>query len=120
MSTRRPSLLMLQHEIGNSPTTFKVYWCRDMGSVPFGNIWFTEHSANQVGFFQMNTDTFTEIPIPTAQSSPAGIIVSSPTTVWFTEFDASQVGRIDSTSDTIHEYPTPSLKSRPWSIAKGA
>jgi virginiamycin B lyase len=40
------------------------------------------------------TGTFTEFPIPTAQSDPQGMAVGPHGIIWFTEFDGNKIGKM--------------------------
>src|SRR5258706_5459586 len=55
---------------------------------------------------QALAQTFTEFPVPTAMSVPAGITQGPDGALWFTEASVSKIGRI-STAGVVSEFPTP-------------
>src|SRR6266853_2015858 len=62
--------------------------------------------------------TFSEFPIPTANSSPNDITAGPDGALWFTEFFNNKIGRI-TTSGTITETSIPTAMSFPQGITKG-
>lgn len=68
-----------------------------------GNVWFTNHSANQIGRVT-TAGSIVEFPIPTAASYPYAISAGPDGNVWFTETEAHQIGRI-TPAGAITEFP---------------
>lgn len=67
-------------------------------------IWFTEKSANQLGRFDIATETITEIStIPTANSMPTGIGIAPDGSIWFAESGANRLGQYVPSSNTFNE-----------------
>lgn len=62
--------------------------------------------------------SFTEFPLPTPGSFPAGIIVGGDSNLWFSEELSDKIGRI-TTAGAITEFPVPLANTRPWGIAAG-
>jgi virginiamycin B lyase len=60
---------------------------------PDGNLWFTEWSGNKIGRITPS-GTVTEFTIPTAASSPNGIVAGPDGNIWFTETDGGKVASI--------------------------
>jgi len=76
---------------------------------PDGNIWFTEHVANQIGVIKLTGTP----PTPTgisANSGPVGI-TSADGYLWFTQNLTDQIGRLDPSTGQISEYSVPSTKT---------
>ena len=69
---------------------------------PDGRLWFTEFAANKIGALT-TAGTFTEYPVPTADSRPFWI-TSGPGGLWFTELIGSKVGLI-TTAGAFQEFP---------------
>ncbi len=72
-----------------------------------GNIWFSEFSANKIGFFNTTTHTFVETTIPSADASPYGITTAPNGKIWFAENDLSKIGTFTPTTTghiTIAEH----------------
>ncbi len=103
---------------------------------PDGALWFTEtgnftfnnnklnffsgfFGANQIGRIDPTTHVITEYPVPTASSSPFGIVTGPDGALWFTEATANQIGRIDPTTHVVTEYPVPTSMSGPSGITSG-
>lgn len=72
-----------------------------------GNVWFTELSANKVGFITPG-GSVTTFTVPTAGASPAGIGLGPDGNMWFSEIasGAPKVGRI-TPAGVITEFATP-------------
>lgn len=94
-------------------------------SVPFGvtrgtdgNIWFTESSANQIGYLSPK-GVFKEFPIPTPNSGPLGLRPGSDGNIWFTENLANQIGVI-TPAGAVKEYPVPTPRSGLYRITIGS
>jgi len=83
---------------------------------PDGNIWFTEYAGNKIGRLNKSTMTFTEFPIPTADSRPYRIIAGPDGALWFLEAGGKNLARID-TSGNIKEFTWPD--SMPESLISG-
>ena len=64
------------------------------------------------------THAITEFPLPTADSSPAGITTGPDGNLWFTEW-TNQIGMINPTTDAITEFPIPTAQSGPAAITTG-
>ena len=61
---------------------------------------------------------FTPITIPTTDSGPNGIALSSDgSTVWFTETTAAKIGRLDLATQMVTDYPLPNAMGAPIGIA---
>ena len=84
-----------------------------------GTIWFTEYSANKIGFFNTTTQKFMEKVVPTAGSQPYGITKAPNGGIWFVENTQQKIGSFTPTTSgtvTITEHiinnpggPTPHL-----------
>jgi streptogramin lyase len=61
---------------------------------------------------------FTEFPIPTTASHPAGIAGGPDGNLWFTEDTGNKIGRI-TPAGSITEFPVPSAGAGPYGIAAG-
>lgn len=59
-----------------------------------------------------------EYPVPTATSTPAGIVTGPDGNLWFTESDANKIAMI-TTSGAITEFAIPTPNSQPWAITSG-
>src|SRR5450755_193624 len=57
------------------------------------NLVFTEAAKNMVATITQS-GIVTEYPIPTVNSGPRGIVISSRGPTWFTEFNSSKVARL--------------------------
>ena len=68
-----------------------------------GNLWFTEHDANQIGRIT-TAGVITEFPIPTAGSTPFAIAAGPDGNLWFTDTGNDQIGRI-TTEPTVQTPP---------------
>jgi virginiamycin B lyase len=102
----------------------------------FGRIWFTETSANKIGYFKEATGPpdfivcedkgsdyspakcFGEIPAPTAASGPFGIALGPDENIWFTEKDAGKIGRVDA-AGVIAEFTPSTANTIPLGIVTG-
>src|ERR1700731_2568477 len=62
---------------------------------PDGALWFTEGNANKIGRIT-TAGVFTEFPVPTANSFPAGITAGPDGNLWFVEA-IGNIGRITTT-----------------------
>jgi streptogramin lyase len=60
----------------------------------------------------------TEFPLPTANSSPTGIIRGPDGNLWFTEYMGNRIGRITPTG-RVTEFPLPTANSAPLGITNG-
>jgi streptogramin lyase len=60
---------------------------------PDGNIWFTDNGNGWVGNITP-TGVVTEYPLPTAYSSPAGLVTGSDGNIWFTEAGSNKIGEV--------------------------
>jgi streptogramin lyase len=84
---------------------------------PDGNLWFTEQGANNIGRITPS-GTVTEFPVPTASSSPGGIVTGPDSNIWFTEITGNKVGRI-TTAGVITEFTIPTASSGVRDITAG-
>jgi len=76
-------------------------------------------SSSSVHTHAQSTVTFTEFPIPSANSGPICIKSGPDGNLWYIEEDANKIGRI-TPSGTITEFPIPSASySNPTSITSG-
>jgi hypothetical protein len=80
-----------------------------------GALWFTDNHDNKIGRIT-TAGTITEFPLPTANSSPAGITAGPDGALWFTE--RGKIGRI-TMAGAITEFPLPTANSRPETIITG-
>ena len=102
----------------------------------FGRIWFTETSANKIGYFKEATGPpdfivcedkssdysqakcFGEFPVTTAASGPFGIALGPDENIWFTEKDAGKIGRVDA-AGVITEFTPSTANTIPLGIVSG-
>lgn len=120
------ALLLLLIPIGRPvlASTFVEYPVPTASSVPTGiapgpdgNLWFVEHSGNNVGKIT-TTGAVTEYPVPTASATPLGISAGPDGNLWFTEDGAARIGKI-TPSGVITEYPIPGVTPVPLGITSG-
>jgi len=130
--------LVLAPGSGATATTFSV---PTANSHPYhiayaaNDIWFTERNGNKIGRLSLTSGTWTEYPIPTAGSQPAGLAVMPglPTRVWFAESASNRLGLLtvaDTGAFSFGEYPVPWPDAKPeelvlhgsdvWFTAAGA
>lgn len=62
---------------------------------------------------------FSEFPIPTANSQPAGITAGPDGALWFTEGRGNNIGRITTAGTITNEFPIPTGGSLPAGITSG-
>ena len=62
--------------------------------------------------------SYSEFPIPTANSAPSGITAGPDGALWFTEFTGNKIGRI-TTAGVVTEFPIPTANSGPMAITAG-
>ena len=62
--------------------------------------------------------TFTNFPIPTANSEPGDIATGSDGALWFVDLASNNIGRI-TTAGTVTEFPVPTANSSPFGITAG-
>ena len=91
-------------------------WSVKSGSAPYdllldtrGNLWFTEFAGNAIGFFNTQTHTVVETPIPTVGSDPYGMTFDPKGNIWFAEngLGVNQIGSFTPTPSghvKISEY----------------
>jgi len=88
------------------PTVEAAPWALTLG--PGGMCcWFLEYYGNKVGHFDSATNTFQEWTIPTSNSNPYGLAVTSisgNTTLWGTEFGTDRVFAFSPASGNFSEY----------------
>lgn len=70
-------------------------------------IWFTEQSANKLGYLDPATGNIAEYPIDTEGSSPTGIAVDPHGTVWLVEREGNQLAKFDPDGEIFSEFPYP-------------
>jgi len=84
-------------------------------------VYFTDYSANKVGYFNSWNGTFYEWQLP-AGSNPAGIFVDSNDTIWFTESGRDIVGRLTPATNQLTQWILPGGSGtgvpnlKPWGI----
>lgn len=69
-----------------------------------GEVWFTEYQANQVARLNVANGVITEFPLPTPDSRPTGIDVTSGGDVWFVTESGDTVGHLDPATGVITEF----------------
>src|SRR5205823_3385892 len=77
---------------------------------PDGNLWFTEHGANQIGEINPATDAITEFPTPTTTPCPFSITAGPDGNLWFTEngsANGNPIGQINPATHAIAVFPFP-------------
>ncbi|MGI5165202.1 virginiamycin B lyase family protein [Spirillospora sp. CA-253888] len=84
---------------------------------PDGKIWFTRPGLGRIGQIDPATGQFTDHPLPTADSKPAGLVAAPDGKIWFTEAAASNIGQLDPATGQITEHPLPARLSAPTRIA---
>jgi streptogramin lyase len=93
-------------------------------SVPGGNLWTTESSANAIGELTTAGARVGEFPVPTAFSVPDQIALGPDGNLWFTEFAGNKIGMITPGSATlppaITEFSIPSAGAGPTAIVAGS
>ena len=74
-----------------------------------GNVWFGEYDyfSNQIGRFDIQTETFQEYPISTPKAAPHTLAVAEDGRVWVTMSGARSLGVVDPQTGEITEYPGP-------------
>jgi virginiamycin B lyase len=80
-------------------------------------LWFTENGAQKIAR-RAPDGSFTEYPLPNANSNPLGLTVGPDGALWFTESRGNRIGRI-TTSGQIREYPIPTPMSLPLRLTTG-
>jgi virginiamycin B lyase len=61
---------------------------------PDGNRWFAENQGGQIGRITPQRDII-EIPVPTRNGFPIGIMAGPDGALWFTEQNGNAIGRLD-------------------------
>ena len=84
-----------------------------------GNVWFTDSTHNAIGELVPGTNTWTEYPVPTANTVPYDLVFSGGN-IWFTEFGTSHIGFFDTTSHTFTENAIPTSTASPYGLTKVA
>jgi virginiamycin B lyase len=82
-----------------------------------GTLWFTLQRADMVGRILPETGEVKVVHVPTADSQPYGIKISSHGEPWFVELTGRRVAKIDPATFDIHEYVLPNAGSMPRRIA---
>jgi streptogramin lyase len=91
-------------------------WSTRLGSD--GYIYFVESAANIIGKISTN-GSITQFTIPTASSSPAGIVQGPDGNLWFVEHNGNKVGKM-TREGIITEYTVPTSGSGPEDIIAGS
>lgn len=76
--------------------------------------WFLEYYGNKIAHLDPRTNVFQEWPIPTADSNPYSIAITTTSgtmTIWGTEFGSNSVFAFSPSSGTFREYPLPNGRS---------
>jgi len=110
---------------------FKIPWVGDMWGIaadPRGYIWFTQYAGKgnispggnivaggtgRIIRFDIVTDNFTSVTIPTNSSFPMRLTLDQSGRVWFTEFLGNKIGVYDPSLHLMHEYLIPTNSSGP-------
>jgi virginiamycin B lyase len=85
---------------------------------PDGKLWFTEATANKVGYLVADSAIFGPEFVVTAGSQPRYITGGPDGNMWFTEFFGNRIGRVTPTGK-IAEGPIPTSDSGPQGITTG-
>ena len=64
-----------------------------MATGPDGAVWFTERYGDALGRVTTSGE-FSELAIPTPESTPLGIAAGPDGAIWFTELDGNRIGRV--------------------------
>ena len=72
-----------------------------------GTLWFTLQMSDMVGRIQPASGDVKVARVPTSQSQPYGIKISSKGEPWFVELTSGRIGQIDPATFAIREYPLP-------------
>ena len=75
-------------------------------------------SRRSIPIHAQGTVTFTEFPIPTANSNPQDITSGPDGNLWFTEFNGEKIGKI-TPNGTVTEYAIPTSNANPYGITSG-
>jgi streptogramin lyase len=75
----------------------------------------SQSATATVTVVQVTINTFT---VPTASSSPIGIVAGPDGNLWFTEYSGNKIGRI-TTAGVITEFAVPTASAAPQGIAAG-
>lgn len=62
---------------------------------------------------------FDEFTVPTAISTPTGIVAGPDGNIWFCEGDGNKIGRVDPQGNNFQEFPLPNAGSFPEEITVG-
>ncbi|GAC1636006.1 MAG: hypothetical protein NVS4B11_38410 [Ktedonobacteraceae bacterium] len=84
-----------------------------------GNIWFTDPTHNAIGELVPGTNTWTEYPVPTANTVPYDLIMSGGN-IWFTESLTSKIGFFNITTHAFVENAIPTANANPYGITLAA
>lgn len=86
----------------------------------FGDLWFTENTADKIGTVDPANGHVTEYAVPTPGSLP-GAIAPDPETgyLFFTEAGSNKIGRLVPSTGDITEYPIPTADSGVSGITGG-
>lgn len=114
--------------------TFREYivpWAGDMWGIvadSTGSIWFTQYSGKgnvnpggaivqsgngRIVQFNVATEKFTSIPIPSQGSFPMRLTLDKHQRIWFTEFLANKIAEYDPAVNQIQEFLVPTNSSGP-------
>ncbi len=106
-----------------SQTEYTIPWANSTPNfitrgAPFNSMYFTDTGANAIGEI-LATGTFAgPFAIPTAASSPQGIVTGPDNNEWFTEYATAKIGILNTTTNAITEIPV-TAGSHPDIIAQG-
>lgn len=74
-----------------------------------GLVWFTEYAGNNLARLDTTTGEITEFPLPTPDSHPTGIDISSTGRVWFVTESGDTIGYFDPDVGEFTEFTHPNL-----------
>ena len=85
-----------------------------------GNLWYPMPMSNSIGTLNLQTKTFQQFSVPTANSGPWDIAIDHTGKIWFTEHYTNKIGSFDPTTQTMQEFSTPAFNSQPYGIVVDA
>lgn len=81
-----------------------------------GDVWFTSPRMNKIGKVDGKTMKLTMWTVPTADSYPRRMEITSDGMVWFGEFNSGKMVRFDPSTQTFKEYPLPGPDPTPYAL----
>lgn len=81
-----------------------------------GSVWITQFDLNRVVQIVPGV-TARVFDVPSPNSGPAGIAITSDGAIWFAQFRSGKLGRIDPASGIVAEISLPSANSGPLDVA---